>query len=673
MLNSEKKPRKTPEKPFSFFEHSNFFDFRASCLESITQGKIHEKYQEIREVLSLIKDYNTNPEHLSTLSIKLQEIETPPKTPEKILKNSRIQHAHFPSEITPNEENNLKKPKNSLFDDPLKAMIQKLQSNLAQNLEETKELKTLFQQSQLKSPQNNIKTSYLDLLQEPVPDLRKLSESSFGGKMILETGETLSPDIKGSEKKDKEKLINEISSAERKVFELQTQRFLNKIQELNKKVENLTKEKIRIEEKLEKSKLFLSKDKIFGKIACSRTLTKENLEAFSKESALLEIYEDSWLEITAENMTFYRDISFSEIFQSFIWSQIQDLSIFEKKEEPLFGFYVLKVLQTEGSDPEYWLIKAQEPSWEMQFLSIILKIHMKDSGLSTLLRKDQISNLLQPKDSIIDNNFQTNNNNSSSKDTNLKLSTRTYGRKSLKSSFHQMAINSGTGNFTPNNSPTLGRDPRKDRHLQSVSSKSLQPQRDNSFNINNKYQSTFDLKNQPSDSLVKKGGIEGFFQELKALNIMKNGFLFLKYGKYGDPHERLLLLSNCEKKIEWKAINKKTASYLEIEEIKDIKEGRNSSIFSKYKAKTEEQAILSFSIFYGNNKTLDLEANNKENKNKFIGSLTVLMKREKKGKNMGSPVKRIITEEVYMKQKSYKSSGGLSLMEGQEHSEKDDN
>lgn len=57
---------------------------------------------------------------------------------------------------------------------------------------------------------------------------------------------------------------------------------------------------------------------------------------------------------------------------------------------------------------------------------------------------------------------------------------------------------------------------------------------------------------------------------LKAEKVMLNGFLFLKYGKYGDPHERFIYLSNCKTKLEWRAINKKVGEFVEIEHIKEI-------------------------------------------------------------------------------------------------------
>ena len=666
---------KTPEKSVSvFFEFSDFNHFRSANLASITNSKIHEKYQEIRNVLSLIKDYNSNPEDLTTLNQKLQEFQSPCQTPQKssaVRTKSPNIHNHFPSVIAPNHDT-INKNNHNKQEDPLKNMILKLQTNLAQNLEETKELKSLILQNQNKpSP---IKSSYLDILQEPAPDLRKLSESSFGGRVGIDTGETMSPAMKrglNEKEREKGKLMNEISSAERKVYELQSQRFLNKISELNKKIEGFGKEKGQIEEKLERIRAFLNNDKIFGHVSCSGPFDQTIFSVCSKEKALLETYEDAFLEITGEGLNFFKDNEFSEVLKAFSWKQVKDLSLFEKDNEPLVGYYVLEIIKNpEPLELEYLLIKTNGHSWEVRFLAIVLKIHGKNEDLSSYLRKGCIEGILNyNKDQVNECNLQTINspskfsgspNNSQRQYESLKP------RKSLKSSFHQMAIANNNhpklnGNFL-NKSESPRTSKRNKRNLQSASSKSLQPQRENSFrfNNNNNYQSTYDLSLKGmTESMIHKGILELSLSELKAITILKNGFVFLKYGKYGEPHERFLLLSNCEKKLEWKAINKKTTNFLEIDEIKDVKEGRNSAIFSKHKAKSAEQVSLSLTIYYSN-KTLDLEANSKENKNKFIWSLNILTRREKKTKNAagsGSPnLQRIITEEVYVKQKSYKSS-----------------
>lgn len=47
--------------------------------------------------------------------------------------------------------------------------------------------------------------------------------------------------------------------------------------------------------------------------------------------------------------------------------------------------------------------------------------------------------------------------------------------------------------------------------------------------------------------------------------------MFLKYGKFGDPHERIIYLSSCETKLEYRPLNKKIGEFIELSQIKNIK------------------------------------------------------------------------------------------------------
>ena len=669
----------------TFFEFSSFHKFRTANLESITHSKIHDKYKEIRDIMGLIKDYNSDPSQLSTFEQRLTEIETPPHTPQR----PKHPKSHFPSLMASKDLQNSSKTKNSKNDssnnsnkkqaeESFKHLIQGLEAHLAENLEETKDLKQMFMQSQLKNQSNVLKISYLDALQE-TSDIRKISESSFGKINGFETIETPSPGGKlhSDIKETKEKQMGvEISQAERRVYELQSQRFLNKIQDLNKKNIQAEQELKISNEKLEKFKEFFTSPKVVGKIGFSRQYLKENIKSLSKEQTLLQEYENFWVDVDVESMRLFKDNEFTQLSRTIPWGQIQEISTFEKEDEPLIGIFVLKIKENENIEPEFRIMKPSEAnnySWEMFFLGFLHKIQSKNNEFIHLLRRNQLKNLFL-KENLPKN--PENNKNEPPKESPKLVRRGLESVKPLKSiknsNFNQLAHTSGLKKM------------RKERLLQTASSKSLQPQRqEDSFQNNsneNKYQSTYEFissKFQPfgmSDSLLRKGVIDSYDNQLKALNILKNGFVFMKYGKYGDPHERLLMLSNCEKKIEWRAINKKTASSIEIDAIKDVKEGRNSTIFAKHKAKTQEQTLMSFSIYYLNGKTLDLEANNQENKQKFLWSLGVLVKKAKqnvtKNKNgMISQPKRIVTEDFITNKKSFKSSKNASMIEGVEGEE----
>lgn len=110
---------------------------------------------------------------------------------------------------------------------------------------------------------------------------------------------------------------------------------------------------------------------------------------------------------------------------------------------------------------------------------------------------------------------------------------------------------------------------------------------------------------------------------VKAVNTLKNGFMFLKYGKYGQPHEKLVYLSRNEQRLEWKDINKKSADCIDICQISDILEGRQNGNFKRFKTK-DDQEILSFSII-SPQRNLDFEADSLESKLKFLSSIKILI------------------------------------------------
>lgn len=665
----------------TFFEYCTFQSYRNASLQNITYSKIHEKYKEIREIMDLIKDYKSNPEQISELDKHLNTIETPPITPIKTKNASKnptinpemsfltpskptysshhasILESPFPMNFSKdfgNKETSDKKINN----DTLKLMMNMLQNHLSQNLKETQELKDIILKNQGKAVNSINKSSLLDVLNYDSPNDRKISESSFG-KGPLETGEGLvSPGRK--------KIENEISQAERKVYELQNQRFQNKIQELTKKNENFNKEIKEIEEKMKDFKEFINKQThLFGNIGISKKFLKENFSTMDIILTTNAEYKEVILLINKDGFAFYRDNDFSDLEMPLIpWHFIKDISIYEKDDKPLNGYYVLKFQESENQENNYIILKINDEMqilWENFFLSCKLRTYFKNSEVQKYLRRDGLEKLLSQKEEIKNNPIYSNN-------SSPKVMNRIYDikqRKSLKNSaFHQIAQ-------MQCNSPVKKRE-KKERHLPTVSSKSLQPARETGsslqkFSDKNKYKSTFDLKCHPygltlNDSLQMKSITEFMNKRLKALTLMKNGFVFLKYGKYGDPHERLLLLSCCEKKLEWRPINKKSISFLELSQIKDIKEGRNSTIFLKYKSKNSEQTILSFSIYYGN-KTLDLEANSLENKESFIWSLNILKK-----KNNCMPLdngQRVITDEVVGHDKTFNSKN-FSLMDRDE-------
>ena len=88
-------------------------------------------------------------------------------------------------------------------------------------------------------------------------------------------------------------------------------------------------------------------------------------------------------------------------------------------------------------------------------------------------------------------------------------------------------------------------------------------------------------------------------------NLLKDGAIFLKYGKWGKPHQRFVRVSKDLKLIEWHAINKKKVTgYMSVESVTQVIPGRKTKTFSKFPNELKE--LSSFSII-SKKRTLDLE------------------------------------------------------------------
>ena len=102
-----------------------------------------------------------------------------------------------------------------------------------------------------------------------------------------------------------------------------------------------------------------------------------------------------------------------------------------------------------------------------------------------------------------------------------------------------------------------------------------------------------------SSKFIKKHSLsdkkDSEYRFMKAVKILRNGFIFLKYGKYGDPHERLVYLNEVTNALEWRDINKKKSNgNLEIATITEIKEDETKNDKKTQAANNNEN--LGFSI-----------------------------------------------------------------------------
>lgn len=99
--------------------------------------------------------------------------------------------------------------------------------------------------------------------------------------------------------------------------------------------------------------------------------------------------------------------------------------------------------------------------------------------------------------------------------------------------------------------------------------------------------------------LAKLGKIEGL------VNLLTKGGLFLKYGRWGKPHTRHILLTGDLKYVEWWHLNENKASgHMIAVNIISVQKGRKTKNFSRFKKPQAES--LSFSLMC-KKRSIDLE------------------------------------------------------------------
>lgn len=113
---------------------------------------------------------------------------------------------------------------------------------------------------------------------------------------------------------------------------------------------------------------------------------------------------------------------------------------------------------------------------------------------------------------------------------------------------------------------------------------------------------------------------------LKAVKALKNGYMFLKYGKYGDSHERLLFLSE-KNLLEWRDINKKKSNgFIEISQISEVKDDLDPKSVKKPINIMNSAENNVFSITSkSKHLTLTFESGTEKIKKEFIESLKLVI------------------------------------------------
>jgi len=118
--------------------------------------------------------------------------------------------------------------------------------------------------------------------------------------------------------------------------------------------------------------------------------------------------------------------------------------------------------------------------------------------------------------------------------------------------------------------------------------------------------------------------------EIKNIDLLLRGFVFLKYGSWGDPGKRLISITSDYLLLEWRHVgDDRPSGFVSVKGLLGIKLGRTTSNFKRKPAKKPEQEKLSFTVV-GDKRNLDLEAQSKEEMDQFLEGLVALIKFLKK-------------------------------------------
>ena len=120
------------------------------------------------------------------------------------------------------------------------------------------------------------------------------------------------------------------------------------------------------------------------------------------------------------------------------------------------------------------------------------------------------------------------------------------------------------------------------------------------------------------------------YQFSKARKNLMNGYIFLKYGKMGEPHERLIMMSSEKNLLESKSFNIKGTSKksFELDKLKDVLFDKAAGNFQRFH-KDKNGESFRFSLVFQGNKRLDLESNSEFSKKNFLDSLEICMNKIK--------------------------------------------
>ena len=246
-------------------------------------------------------------------------------------------------------------------------------------------------------------------------------------------------------------------------------------------------------------------------------------------------------------------------------------------------------------------------------------------GISPSKRKDKKSIL------TFDNNNLTNSI-KKKKVTHFQLNDmRSNPSIMLESTHSQMKLNSQTAEELrklEESKRNLTFDPEADYHTYLESTE--KERKDSVMEMHDSRQKLLELEMAEQEILARKEKIfnDPKYQFAKARKNLTSGYVFMKYGKMGEPHERFIVMpKDPENKnlLECRPFNTKTSKKVfEIEKLQTVQFEKGGGNFQRF-SKISGDGSLRFSLIFPGNKRLDLESSSEVIKKNFLDSLEIFL------------------------------------------------
>lgn len=612
-----------------YLEINQFKVYRDLMLRKIDAEQINNSFSEIRQLISSFKEAVFEPKE-SNYQYNGFNKNTKITSP-SVLNSSPYDSDQTSSLIkgSPVSVSRLKGKK--ARKDQVSKLLTNLHIYINNNLTEINELKSSIKTSKIEQNFSNSNMPRIDLFDS------QIQKSSVGQEE--QTASTL-------------QIEDPILLTEKKVHKIEVEKLLSKIKTINEREKKIMEkmEILKHDEKTIQNNINMAVSMIKTRISGFVHEDVWNSESDKRKFFMSLMYESYVLLITKSCLYFFKSLNDEKESLLIDSSSISDVCYY-KKEAPI------DLNSSEASDNEQDFSSEEESfnGFQIKFNTknyLFLKIH----SFLDMLKLDNyffLTNIMKTNQNIdfffkfsrtcyansmniIHDAFEKNyspsikrgnaspsmtdldisNISNNQNEKRLSLTNKHDSEKLLmkkKSIFHQTNENLNKKFKTTTVVESIPFDQReKSRPVLFESKTKLSSFRDNDIHSQFTKRNSFIEKKDP------------YCKYLKAMKSLKNGFLFLKYGKYGDPYERLVYLSE-KNALEWRDINKKKSNgCLDIKLISEINENLNIKQFKKGNIGVDNIENNIFCIVAKNQKLI-FEGGSAKLKRDFIDSLKLIM------------------------------------------------